>query len=106
MQALRKKLEGALQEERNTRDADHEKLLQRYQNVKKELDTQHNLERARLETQIQKSQLANQTSLSYGMKKATHAYSSKGFEVSPSRSKTWNAANTSAGPASKPSNLD
>ena len=38
MQALRKKLEGQLQQDRNTRDADHNTLLQKYQNVKKELE--------------------------------------------------------------------
>ena len=69
MNALRKKCENTLHEERNERDDQHNKMLQRYQNVNRELETQQNLERIRLEKQIGKQQLASQTSLSYGLKK-------------------------------------
>lgn len=82
MAALRKKAENALHEDRNLRDEEHMKMLQRYQNVKRELETQQNLERIKLEKQFGKQILAQQTSLSYGMKKndiAQIGFSSKGF---------------------------
>lgn len=79
MNALRKKYEGALNGDRTGREQQHEKMLQRYQNVKKELETQQNLERIKLEKLFSKQLLASQTSLSYGIKKSDLAYSSKGF---------------------------
>jgi hypothetical protein len=44
-------------------------MLQRYQNVKRELEIQQNLERVKLETQFGKQMLAGYTSLSYGQQK-------------------------------------
>lgn len=38
MHALRKKCENALNEDRKLRDEQHMKMLQRYQNVKRELE--------------------------------------------------------------------
>ena len=40
MAALRKKLDGLMNADRKQRDFDHDKMLQRYQNVKKELENQ------------------------------------------------------------------
>ncbi len=74
------------------RDQDHAKLLQRYQNVKKELELQQNLERIKLEKLFGKQILASQTSLSYGQNKDSVPYSARG-QGSPSR-KGW-ATNSS-----------
>ena len=40
MNALKKKLEGNLNERLKLRETEHNKLLQRYQNVKKEIENQ------------------------------------------------------------------
>ena len=52
MHALIKRQETAMSEKIKTREFEHNKLLQRYQNVKKELENQQNLERIRLERQF------------------------------------------------------
>mmetsp|Transcript_35739 Transcript_35739/g.54701 ORF Transcript_35739/g.54701 Transcript_35739/m.54701 type:complete len:218 (+) Transcript_35739:171-824(+) len=49
MNALKKKLEGNLNERLKLRETEHNKLLQRYQNVKKEIENQQNLERIKFE---------------------------------------------------------
>lgn len=49
MNALKKKLEGNLNERLKLRENEHNKLLQRYQNVKKEIENQQNLERIKYE---------------------------------------------------------
>lgn len=53
LNALKKRIHTGRDEQKMTRHTDLEKLLQRYQNVKAELEAQHNLERVRLEKQIQ-----------------------------------------------------
>jgi len=51
MHATRKKQESFMADKLKIRDHEHNQLLQRYQNVKKELENQQNLERIRLEKQ-------------------------------------------------------
>ena len=47
MNALKKKLEANLNERLKLREVEHNKLLQRYQNVKKEIENQQNIERSK-----------------------------------------------------------
>jgi hypothetical protein len=54
MAALRKKCENALNEDRTLRDEQQLKMVQRYNNVKRELENQQNLERIKLEKQFGK----------------------------------------------------
>ena len=49
MNALKKKLEGNLNGRLKIREQKHNELLQRYQNVKKEIENQQNLERIKFE---------------------------------------------------------
>ena len=49
MAALRKKLEGRMNERLKLREVEHNKILQRYQNVKKEIENQQNIERNKRE---------------------------------------------------------
>ena len=49
MNALKKKLEGNLNERLKLRENEHNKLLQRYQNVKKEIENQQNIEKIKFE---------------------------------------------------------
>lgn len=51
MNALKKKLEANLNERLKLRETEHNKLLQRYQNVKKEINNQQTIERAKFEKQ-------------------------------------------------------
>lgn len=51
MHATRKKQEAIMSEKLKIRDHEHNQLLQRYQNVKKELENQQNLERIKLDKQ-------------------------------------------------------
>ena len=103
MNALRKKVEGGLAGDRTGREQQHEKMLQRYQNVKKELETQQNLERIKLEKLFGKQLLASQTSLSYGQKKSDMSYSSKGFQTASPKKTFGGATRADNGPASNPS---
>ena len=52
MNALKKKLEANLNERLKLRETEHNKLLQRYQNVKKEIENQQNIERIKFERQF------------------------------------------------------
>ena len=51
MNALKKKLEGRMNERLKVREVEHNKILQRYQNVKKEIENQQNIERVKRERQ-------------------------------------------------------
>jgi len=51
MNALKKKLESNLNERLKLRETEHNKLLQRYQNVKKEIQNQQTIELAKFEKQ-------------------------------------------------------
>lgn len=75
MQATRKKLEGNLSEMRKRRDEDTQKLLQKFANSKREMETAQNLERVKHEKQFGKMILASQTSLSYGQSKDNSQFS-------------------------------
>ena len=44
MAALKKKLEAKMQERLKIRESEHNKILQRYQNVKKEIENQQRIE--------------------------------------------------------------
>ena len=59
MNALRKKQEALEKEMMRTREREHEQMLQRYQNVKKELENQQNLDRIRLEKTFGKQMQAS-----------------------------------------------
>lgn len=59
MNALKKKLEGNLNERLKLRETEHNKLLQRYQNVKKEIENQQNIERIKFEKTYGGSKLPN-----------------------------------------------
>lgn len=49
MAALKKKLEAKMNERLKMREIAHNKILQRYQNVKKEIENQQNIERIKRE---------------------------------------------------------
>ena len=49
MQALKKRIASSVDEQRKTRALELERLLQRYQNIKKELENQQQLERIKKE---------------------------------------------------------
>ena len=55
MNALKKKLEANLNERLKLRETEHNKLLQRYQNVKNELEASQNLERITADNNSRKS---------------------------------------------------
>lgn len=79
MNALKKKCDGQMNEERSSRQIEQDKMLQRYQNVKKELESQQSLERIKMEKLFGKQMLAAKSSLSYGQQKALDGYSTKAF---------------------------
>lgn len=54
MNALKKKLESRMNERLKFRDVEHNKILQRYANVKKEIQNQQNLERIDMERKFNK----------------------------------------------------
>lgn len=53
MFALKKKLEANLNERLKVRETEHNKLLKRYQNVKREIEKQHNIERNKFDKSMQ-----------------------------------------------------
>lgn len=57
MNALKKKLEANLNERLKLRETEHNKLLQRYQNVKKEIENQQNIERIKFERAFKGQQM-------------------------------------------------
>ena len=63
MHAMRKKQEMVMAEKLKIRDHEHNQLLQRYQNVKKELENQQNLERIKLEKQGNRPQTASRSQI-------------------------------------------
>jgi hypothetical protein len=64
MNALKKKLEANLNDRLKLRETEHNKLLQRYQNVKKEIENQQNIERIKFEKAFQNSNTRPQTAKS------------------------------------------
>lgn len=63
--ALQKRIQTGREEQKKQRHHDLERLLQRYQNVKAELEAQQNLERIRMEKLVQSGALTS----TYGRKK-------------------------------------
>jgi hypothetical protein len=57
LQALQKRIQTGREEQKKQRHQDLERLLQRYQNVKAELEAQQNLERIRMEKLVQSGAL-------------------------------------------------
>jgi len=55
--ALQKRIQTGREEQKKQRHQDLERLLQRYQNVKAELEAQQNLERIRMEKMVQSGAL-------------------------------------------------
>lgn len=55
--ALQKRIQTGREEQKKQRHQDLERLLQRYQNVKAELEAQQNLERVRMEKLVQSGAL-------------------------------------------------
>ena len=67
--ALQKRIQTGREEQKKQRHQDLERLLQRYQNVKAELEAQQNLERIRMEKLVQSGALTS----TYGRKKQNTA---------------------------------
>lgn len=118
MNALKKKLEGNLNERLKLREVEHNKLLQRYQNVKKEIENQQKQEMNKFEkthanwankanvaqmrpgTATQRSVMGSRMQAS----RMTHQKSTyKANGGSQFGSKMTGLANPVGGPASKPS---
>ena len=86
MHALRKKQDNLIREMTRLREREHEQMLQRYQNVKKELESQQNLDRVRLENTFGKQMQAHQTVGSKQKEVATVGMgSTKGFQSTKSK---------------------
>jgi hypothetical protein len=100
MNALKKKLEANLNERLKLRETEHNKLLQRYQNVKKEIENQQNIERIKFEKQY-----ANVSKL----RPQTASGSVMGSRMQGSRMKSSKIGGGGFGmqgnPASKPSHM-
>lgn len=63
MHATRKKQEAVMSEKLKVRDHEHNQLLQRYQNVKKELENQQNLEAIKLSKAGTRPQTASRSQM-------------------------------------------
>jgi hypothetical protein len=96
MNALKKKLEANLNERLKLRETEHNKLLQRYQNVKKEIENQQNIERIKFEKQYNV------------VAKMTRPATASGRSMMGSRMNSSKMKNSKMGghnPASKPSHM-
>ena len=99
MNALKKKLEGNLNERLKLRENEHNKLLQRYQNVKKEIENQQNLERIKYEKQFKAHNIG-------GSRPGTGVNSMMTSKMNQSRmkqSKMGSSMRHTGNPASQPS---
>lgn len=65
--ALQKRIQTGREEQKKQRHQDLERLLQRYQNVKAELEAQQNLERVRMEKLVQSGSFTSGTRKKKGM---------------------------------------
>jgi len=92
MNALKKKLEANLNERLKLRETEHNKLLQRYQNVKKEIENQQNIDRIKFEKQYASVTNARPT---------TAQQSTMGSRMQGSKMRSKQQSN--GNPASKPS---
>lgn len=89
MAALQKKLETKMVERMKMRELEHNKILQRYQNVKKEIESQQNIEKQKRERAYkvserpgtansqQRSVMMSQTSSKMGSRMGGRAAASK-----------------------------
>ena len=101
MNALKKKLEANLNDRLKLRETEHNKLLQRYQNVKKEIENQQNIERIKFEKAFQNSNTRPQTGKSMmgsRMQTSNMVNQRKGSKAVHNNQQTHN-------PASKPSHF-
>lgn len=96
MNALKKKLEANLNERLKLRETEHNKLLQRYQNVKKEIENQQNIERIKFEKAFQNHNTRPATATQRSM-----MASRMGSKMKQSRMVSESMGN----PASKPSHM-
>lgn len=94
MNALKKKLEANLNERLKVRETEHNKLLKRYQNVKREIEKQHNIERNKFDKSMQ----------GYIMKSASRPGTAKGSKVGGSVMGSRMGGGSKM-PASRPSNM-
>lgn len=104
MNALKKKLEANLNERLKLRETEHNKLLQRYQNVKKEIENQQNIERIKFEKAFQNQNSRPQTAGGKSMM-ASKMGSSVMQSKMQSKIKGSQGPKIVGNPASKPSNL-
>ena len=96
IQALKKKLEAKMNERLKIREQEHNKILQRYQNVKKEIENQQKIEqdkRERLYKNSQRPQTAQSSRSTMSMSKMQ----------STSKMQTSTMRSVRGKPASKPS---
>jgi len=103
MAALKKNLESNLNERLRLREVEHNKLLQRYQNVKKEIENQQKKEMHTFEKEMQ-----NVVKLIKELEKqrpgtANRSMMSSQMSKSGMRSKMGASKITTGNPASKPS---
>ena len=61
MEAMNKKLEVSLKGDYTNKEIEHERIVLRFTNLRKDLENKHNVERIKLERAIGKHQLANKT---------------------------------------------
>lgn len=91
MAALKKRLEAKMNERLKMREVEHNKILQRYQNVKKEIENQQNIERIKRERAykvVARPQSSSQRS-TMGASKMTQSkmgQSKSGYPAGPSSS--------------------
>ena len=107
MNALKKKLEGNLNERLKIREQDHNKLLQRYQNVKKEIENQHKMQLLKFEKQymnVPKNRPSTASQRSVMTSKMGASTMMKGSKMNP-MSKMSGMQSMGGQPASKPSYL-
>jgi len=89
MAALKKKLEGKMNERLKMREVEHNKILQRYQNVKKEIENQQNIERTKRERAykvVARPQSASQRSTMGASKMGASKMSASRANAGPSSS--------------------
>lgn len=104
MNALKKKLEANLNERLKLRETEHNKLLQRYQNVKKEIENQQNIERIKFEKAFQNHNTRPATATGKSVM-ASRMGSRMQQSKMTSRMKGSTAHQVIGNPASQPSNM-
>lgn len=103
MNALKKKLEANLNERLKLRETEHNKLLQRYQNVKKEIENQQNIERIKFEKAFQNQNTRPQTAQGKSVMASRMGSRMQQSHIQ-SKMKASPASHIVGNPASRPSN--